>query len=188
MSKEIRMKRDYLLFAMDHRALAAHPSLEAIDKLHQPQVQPRFSFIVSAVQAVIGPPVHAPRPIGKFLQHVRAAPELHANSLCFPEASMVQRFVLALIRQPIAASARKQFAGTVEQRDSAPAVLTAGIDGTYEPGAMTAKMARRPGDWHPLFHRLPFGLSVASPAIHQDHGVHLGTHADIAGRLSTARP
>jgi hypothetical protein len=68
-------------------------------------------------------------------------PQLHSYFLCLPEAAVVQVFMLARIRQTVAPPAGEQLASAVQYRDPTPAVSTAGIDGTYEPSAMTAKVA-----------------------------------------------
>jgi hypothetical protein len=102
--------------------------------------------IMQATQAVVGAPVHAFRSVGELLHHIRAPPQLHSYFLCLPEAAVVQVFMLARIRQTIAPPAGEQLASAVQYRDPTPAVSTAGIDGTNEPRATTAKMACRPGD------------------------------------------
>src|SRR5215831_18231722 len=43
--------------------------------------------------------------------------------------------------------------------------------GTDEPRAMSSELARRPGDRDALLYELPLGVSPASYAVHQTHGV-----------------
>jgi hypothetical protein len=143
---------------------------------------------VITAQSLINAPMHPFGLVREAFHHARAASQPHSDFLCLPKAALVQGFMLAFIHQGVATPAGEQFAGTVQQRRPAPAVAPTGIDGADEPGATTAKMACRPDDWHSLFDGLPLGVSVASRAIHQDHGVCLGTHVDIAGRVSTAGP
>src|SRR5262249_35933946 len=52
-----------------------------------------------------------------------------------------------------------------------PAILAVCVRYAAEPWATTAKMARRPRNWHTLFDGFPFGVSPASRAVHQNHGV-----------------
>src|SRR5262249_13204712 len=132
--------------------------------------------------------MHAFRLIRERFPHVRAASQPHSDLLCLSDATMVQGFPLARIGQAVAAPACEQFTGNVQHCDAAPAVSTIGVNGTDKPGAMTARVARGPGDRDALLYRLPFGVSPASRAVHQNHGVCFSAHLNAAGRLSAAGP
>jgi hypothetical protein len=69
-----------------------------------------------------------------------------------------------------------------------PAILAVCVRYAAEPRATTAKMARRPRDRHALLYRLPFGVSPASRAVHQNHGVCFSAGLDAAERFSTEGP
>src|SRR5436309_84110 len=100
---------------------------------------------MQATEAVVGAPMHPFGLVREAIHHARTASQPHSDFLCLPEAAVVRGFMLARIRQTVATPAGEQFAGTVQQRDPAPAIALAGIDGAYEPGPTTAKMAWRPG-------------------------------------------
>jgi hypothetical protein len=172
------------LFVTIGLLVAASDSTKCI----KPASGTRFRNVVAGSEPFVCPPVHAFRLVRERLKHVGTTAQAHSDFLCFPEAAVVQGFVLTRIGQTVAAPACEQFPSTVQQRDTPPAVSTAGIDGTYEPSTLTASVAWRPSDGHSLLNGLPIGVSVASRAIHQEHGVCLSTHFDIAGWLATAGP
>src|SRR5262245_50272016 len=110
---------------------------------------------------VIGLPMHSFRPVGERLQRIRAPAQLHSNFLCLPKAATPQGFLLAFIRQAMAATACKQFASEVQHRHPAPAVSPTSVGRTAKPRPTATEMAGSPRERHPLFHQLPLGIAPA---------------------------
>src|SRR5262249_37060151 len=111
---------------------------------------------------VIGPPVHAFRPVGERLQHVWAPSKSHSNFLRLTKPAIMYSFLLGCIGKAGATTACEQSAGDVQQRHAAPAGPPTRIGRAAKPRATATKMAGRPRDRYPLFHRLPLSVFPAS--------------------------
>jgi hypothetical protein len=122
----------------------------------------------------------------EFRDTVRARGKCGIN--CEINSSIAGRLLLARIGQAVTASASKQLPCAVKHRHPASAVATAFVHRADEPGSTPTKAANRPSNRDSLFDILPFRLAVTPDAIYQDNGVLLGTHINVAGGLSAARP
>src|SRR5262245_41773629 len=116
---------------------------------------------MGTAESVIGLPMHSFRPGRERIQRIRAPAQLHSNFLRLPKSAPARGFLLACIGEAVAATAGKQSAVEVQQRDATPAVFPTDMGRTGKPRAATTKMAGCPRDRHPLFHRLPLGVSPA---------------------------
>jgi hypothetical protein len=87
-----------------------------------PMVERNFGEIISLPDSLIGFPVHSFRLIWKLFAHVWAATQFHSDFLRSTQAALVHGFLLALIRKPIAITAREQATAAVKLGDSSSTV------------------------------------------------------------------
>ena len=63
---------------------------------------------MNTAPSLIRPPMHAFRPVGKFIEHARAASQSHPDLLRLPEPPLMDRFLLARVCEPVAVTAGEQ--------------------------------------------------------------------------------
>jgi hypothetical protein len=136
----------------------------------------------------IGAPVHSVWFFRKWLRRVAAAAEPHPDFLRPLEAPDKRIFLLALVSQPVAISAREQFPSAVQDRNPPPAVSAIRTHRTNEPRASATKIAIGPCDRHTLLDGFPLGGQQAAHSIDQHSGIRFRPHLNGAGRFSAARP
>jgi hypothetical protein len=163
-------------------------SLESVKPLHRRDVILVLRRVRSCPKVQIGAPVHPLRLFGEWLAKVSAAAKPHPDPLRLANPPMPPRLLLAGISQTVAPTTSKQLTGTVEYCSPASAVTTVAVDRTDEPRSLTAEMAGRPRDGHPLLDRFPFTGAPAPGPIDQNHRLRFRTHPDATRRRSTPRP
>lgn len=146
--------------------------------LYQARVN-SFRLLPSRSQAIVRASMHTLRSLWEQIERARRAAKSKSDLLSLVEAPIKRRFLLACIGQTIAVPAREQLAGTVQQRDTPPAISTARRDRADEPRTLPAKAARRPGDRHTLGDGLLIGGPQARWSVDQNRRIGFGEHDDF---------